>query len=267
MTPRVFLLGLDPPEIEELRARVPEALMIAWEYLPRWSLEEGVLRVESKSGSRMLRVDAVVFHGIFEVEEDFDLLTALALWGGPCLPSARGLLDARLRLPCLARAVHVSRYGLAPRGLVRGGEPVSVSVPSVAKWGNWHCGENKERFETGITPPEIAVIEPWFDGAAVRVVLLGERAWQIRLEGPGWKKSIHDEAAAFMPLDPELEADARALANHFDLELTGIDYIVGAHGQTHLLELNHVPNVTRFPEIRDAFLEHVVGWWRGLLTE
>ena len=38
------------------------------------------------------------------------------------------------------------------------------------------------------------------------------------------------------------------------------DYIIGDDGQTHLLEVNHIPNVTRFEEIRDAFVTFAADW-------
>jgi hypothetical protein len=34
---------------------------------------------------------------------------------------------------------------------------------------------------------------------------------------------------------------------------------VGAHAR-YLLEVNHVPNVTVFPEVREAYLDLVVRW-------
>ena len=53
----------------------------------------------------------------------------------------------------------------------------------MARWGNRHCGDNKEKFVAG---------------EAVRVVILGE-ARQIRMTGAGWLKSVHGSGAEFMP--------------------------------------------------------------------
>jgi hypothetical protein len=39
--------------------------------------------------------------------------------------------------------------------------------------------------------------------------------------------------------------------------------MIGDDGTRHLLEVNHIPNVTRFPEIRRAFLDLVVEWVSG----
>jgi hypothetical protein len=38
------------------------------------------------------------------------------------------------------------------------------------------------------------------------------------------------------------------------------DYIIAADGTKHLLEVNHIPNVTVFPEIREAYLDWAAGW-------
>ena len=75
-----------------------------------------------------------------------------------------------------------------------------------------------------------------------------------------WLKSIHSPGAAFMPIDEALLADARALSAGLGLELVGIDYMVGADGSRHLLEVNHAANVTVFPEIREAFLDFAAAW-------
>ena len=80
------------------------------------------------------------------------------------------------------------------------------------------------------------------------------------MAGDGWLKSIHHQDAAFMPIDPELLDDSRRLAAHFGLEIVGVDYIVAPDGSRHLLEVNHVPNVTVFPEVREAYLDLVVEW-------
>ena len=254
---RLLTVGLDEPEIVELRRRL-DGPAICHALVPAVRIEDGRLLAERVGGPGMLPVDRVVFHGIFA--DDLDFLTALALWGGPCLPSARGLLDCRLRLPCLARALAVTRFGRAPRSWLTRGQTIVRAGDSVAKWGNWHCGENKARFTGEFTADEPTIVEPFIKGEAVRIALIGERAWQIRLAGDAWLKSIHHPDAAFMAIDDELLADARELSRRLGLECTGIDYMVGEDGERHLLEVNHAANVTVFPELREAFLELVAGW-------
>jgi hypothetical protein len=107
------------------------------------------------------------------------------------------------------------------------------------------------------------LFEPFISGQAVRVHLLGEQAWQIRMDGDGWKKSIHHARAGFTDIDSDLLADARALQQHFGLEMLAIDYMIGDNGEKYLLEVNHIPNVTLFPELRQAYLDYAAKWGNG----
>jgi hypothetical protein len=170
------------------------------------------------------------------------------------------MMDLRLRLPGLVKALRISRFGTIKRSFAPAGVPFDSDVETVAKWGNWHCGENKEKFRGRWQTQESTLFEDFVEGEAVRVVLVGDRPWQIRLAGTDWKKSIHADDAAYMPLDPELLEDARRLQAHFKLDVVAIDYMVGTDGTRHLLEVNHIPNVTRFREIRAAYLDLLAGW-------
>ena len=256
----LLIVGLDEPETAEIRRRVAGPVL-AFEMPPRIRVDRGRLLVEHPHLiNTLVPVGRVVFHGIFE--DDFDLITALALWGGPCLPGARGMMDCRLRLPCLVRSLGVTRFGSDPRGYADRGATVTAESDLVAKWGNWHCGENKARVAEAWTATEPTLLEDFHVGEAVRVVLIGEHAWQIRMAGDGWLKSIHHPDARFMPIDPELLDDTRRLGAHFGLEVVAVDYIVGVDGSRHLLEVNHIPNVTDYPELRAAYMD-LVGRWAG----
>jgi hypothetical protein len=172
-------------------------------------------------------------------------------------------MDCRLRLPCLVRALEVTRFGSMFRGYSDRGTTVESDADAVAKWGEWHCGENKERFRGPRTCDVPTLLEPFIEGEAVRVHLMGERHWQIRLTGEGWKRSLHGPGAGFMPVDRELLDDTRRLQEHFRLEMLAVDYMVAADGTKHLLEVNHIPNVTVFPEISEAYLAWAARWALG----
>lgn len=255
----VCIIGLDRPEFEALRKHYPGPVLYH-EVVPQILVKEGLLFVSRPNGVGMVQVDKVVYHAIFE--DDFDLITGLAIWGGPSYPNAMGMQDCRLKLPCLARALKHSRFN-SPRGFASPHTEVPAEQMTVAKWGNWHCGENKERFTGTWSSEHPAVIEPFFEGEAVRIVIIGERSWQIRLEGEDWLKSIHSEKADFMEIDPELLEDGRSLQQAFGLQMIGVDYIAGPNGQHHLLEVNHIPNVTRFDALRSAFIEDAARWING----
>ena len=261
MTERICIVGLDEPEVEQIRERlVPETGIIAHDALPRIVVRDGQLLVESRRGPALVEVSKVVFHSIYE--HDLDFICGLALWGGPCLPSAHAMMDCRLKFPCLVRALQYTRFGAAGRGYAAPNTPFPTERERVAKWGNWHCGENKARFNDRWDSEQACIIEDFLPGQAVRVVLIGEQYWQIKLEGKDWLKSIHAPDARFMEIDEELLADTRAVAHAFGLEVIANDYIVGEDGTRHLLEVNHIPNVTRFPEIWTAYRDYVTQWIR-----
>ena len=123
----------------------------------------------------------------------------------------------------------------------------TTDAECVAKWGNWHCGENKERFTGTWTAKEPTLFEPFVTGEAVRIVIVGKPR-QIHMTGKGWLKSVHGEGTAFVPADPELVADTEAVRRGLGLDIIANDYIVGESGP-YLLEVNHIPSVTCFPEL------------------
>lgn len=257
MQPLPCVVGLDSDELASIKKRFGGP-MLCHELLPKIMVRDRQLFVQSISGARLLPVSRVVFHGIFA--DDHDFITGLAIWGGECLPNANAMMDCRLKLPCLARALRLTSFSGPPRGYSSPGLEFSANGPSVAKWGNWHCGENKKRFDDSFLTENASIVEPFITGDAIRVVVIGDRAWQIRLEGDGWLKSIHHDTAKLIDLDSALVADTLAVARGFGLEIAANDYIVGTDGQPHLLEVNHIPNVTRFPEIRDAYCSYVLDW-------
>jgi hypothetical protein len=255
---RFLTVGLDLPEVQELRSRT-ETPIIAYELVPKIRLENGRLFVADPDRITVeVELTKVIFHGIFE--NDLPILAALALWGGPCLPSAHGMLDCRPRIPNLARTLKVTRFGQLPRGYGDVGRVYRASEPTVAKWGEWHCGENKERFVGDWICREPTLFERFIEGEAMRVQLIGEQAWQVHLAGPDWKKSIHGPGTALIERDDELVEDTRRLQTHFDLPIIAVDYIITAQGEKFLLEVNHIPNVTEFPAMRAAYLDYASMW-------
>ena len=256
MKDSVCIVGLDEHESDAIRERL-DVHVIAHVTIPGIIVQNGTLFVETSSKARIRPVSKLIYHGIYE--DDLDFITGLAFWGGPSLPNARAMMDCRLKLPCLVRALDHTQFG-GKRDFVSPQMRYETQTEQVAKWGNWHCGENKERFLGNWSGEYPSIIEPYFEGQAVRVVIIGDSYWQIRLEGKDWLKSIHDNQADFMDVDPELLADTRNLKKAFGLEIIANDYIVGADGSKHLLEVNHIPNVIRFPELWNAYCNFVVEW-------
>ncbi|CBN58906.1 MULTISPECIES: hypothetical protein [Kamptonema] len=259
VTQRVCIVGLEESEVAEFQSLLEFGIgVVAHQALPRIIVKDGQLFVESRKHAGMIEVTKVVFHGIYE--NDLEFFAALGLWGGLCLPNPRGMMDLRLRLPGLVRVLQHTRFGSPLRGYAAPRAEFHTKNEKVAKWGNWHCGKNKERFKDVWQSDDPCLIEDFISGDAVRVVLIGDKHWQIKLEGETWLKSIHDQRADFMEIDPELLEDTQNVAKAFGLELIANDYIVNENETKHLLEVNHIPNVSRFPEIWSAYLDYATAW-------
>lgn len=253
---RIALVGIENEEYQVIRANY-DGTIIWHQAIPKIVVKDGVLYMEKQSGVGMLPVDKVVYYGIYD--NDFDFITGLALWGGSCFPNAAAMMDCRLKIPCLVKAMRYSAFSSA-RGFISAGAEINTAQDTVAKWGNWHCGENKHRFTGNWETQHTATIEPFYHGEAVRIMIIGAKRWQIKLEGEGWLKSIHPDAARFMELDQELLNDTLHIQKELGMDMIGNDYIVGEEGRKYLLEVNHIPNITRFEEVRMAYLDTVIQW-------
>ena len=62
----------------------------------------------------------------------------------------------------------VTRFGGIPRGYADRGTSVTAEGQAVAKWGNWHCGEDKARFDGSWTATVPTLFEEFVEGDAVR---------------------------------------------------------------------------------------------------
>ena len=258
--PVTLIVGHDASEAEELVGHAQGPCIIT-DMLPKVRLIAGKLFVHDRDRWGVTHeVRQVVTHAIFDIADDLHWLSTLALWGGRCLPNPLGMLLARPRVQNLVIARSVSAFGGLPRGYVRAGDTIRSESPAIAKWGEWHCGEGKEPFQGERDCDEPTLIEPFIDGNALRVQLLGDSAWQIQLGGDDWKKSIHHSTARLVESDPRLVKDTQRICKRFGMELGAVDYMIDALDVPHLLEYNHIPNVTQFPEIRSAYMEYVKGW-------
>ena len=63
-----------------------------------------------------------------------------------------------------------------------------------------------------------------------------------------------------MEVDSELLEDTLVLKENIGMSVIANDYIVQKDGTKHLLEINHIPNITRFEEVRIHFLDTVLDW-------
>jgi hypothetical protein len=120
----VCIVLVGEPETAEFRRHLDRPIL-AFETLSRIRVDRGRLLVEHPNFmNHFLPIERVAYHAIFE--DDFDFLTALAPWGRPCLPGARGMMDLRLRLPGLVRALAIICLGGILRGYADRGTTVAV---------------------------------------------------------------------------------------------------------------------------------------------
>lgn len=252
---RLLLIGFDSTETQDITSWLGVDF-ISHEMLPRIPIVNGQLEAQHPRQMRMLPISHVIFHGIFE--NDLDILAALAFWNGPCFPNPMSMMDCRLRLPCLAKALTFSRFG-GQRGFVSAGLSYPTESLAVAKWGNWHCGENKETFTTEWIATEPTLVEPFQQGEAIRLLKLGDKSWQIRMTGKDWRKSVHGQGSEIMPIDQELLDDTTTIQRGMNLDIIANDYMVHPF-QRYLLEVNHIPSVTCFPEIWSSYIHTITQW-------
>src|SRR5579859_3106137 len=129
MIERIAIIGLDEPEYTEIKQYIDLPIM-ANEVIPGIVVKDGQLLMQPRNRFELFPVAKVVFHGIYE--DDLDFITGLALWGGPCFPNAQAMLDCRLKLPCLARALQYTRFAAPNRGYASAGVLVTAEDETVA---------------------------------------------------------------------------------------------------------------------------------------
>ncbi|UQA60595.1 ATP-grasp domain-containing protein [Polyangium aurulentum] len=163
----------------------------------------------------------------------------------PCWPAPESLLAASERHAALARCVAA---GLIDHPVVQAHftpEP-RLPFPYVLKIGEEHRGEGKHLIRSASDIPRwngIATMEPFFEGESVRVLLLGDRAFGVRIHNErSWIKN--SPGASFEAWNPgeAIVEHARRAMRLFGLEIAGVDYVVDSGG-FHFIELNPFPRV------------------------
>jgi glutathione synthase/RimK-type ligase-like ATP-grasp enzyme len=163
----------------------------------------------------------------------------------PCWPDPAALLAASDRHAALGRCVAA---GLIDHPVVQSHftREALLPFPYVLKIGEEHRGEGKHLIRSASDIPRwegLATMEPFFDGESVRVLLLGDRAFGVRIHNEGsWIKN--SAGASFEAWEPgeAITTHARRAMRLFGLEIAGMDYVVDAAG-FHFIELNPFPRV------------------------
>lgn len=188
---------------------------------------------------------AVYFADVRDKDIERHNLRALAEHAIPCWPEPAALLAMSSPHAALARVVTA---GLVDHPVAQAhftGEP-PLPFPYVLKTGEEHRGEGKHLIRSASDIPRwegLATMEPFFVGESVRVLLLGERAFGVRIHNEGsWIKN--SAGASFEAWEPDavIVEHARRAMRLFGLEIAGVDYVIDAAG-FHFIELNPFPRV------------------------
>ncbi|MDI3284039.1 hypothetical protein [Polyangium sp. 15x6] len=158
----------------------------------------------------------------------------------PCWPDPAALRAASQRHAALGRCVAA---GLVEHPVVQSTftrEPL-LPFPYVLKVGEEHRGEGKFLIQSARDIPRwdgIATAEPFFEGESVRVLILGERTFGVRIQNEGtWIKNAPGASLEAWEPDEAIASHARRAARLFGLEVAGIDYVIDRVGP-HFIELN-----------------------------
>lgn len=163
----------------------------------------------------------------------------------PCWPDPAALLAVSDRHAAMARCLAA---GLVEHPVVQARwsrEPL-LPFPYVLKVGNEHRGEGKyliRRAEDIVRWDGIATMEPFFDGESVRVLLLGDHTFGVRIRNEGsWIKNAPGASLEPWDPDPAVVDHARRAMRLFNLEIAGVDYVIDRSGP-RFIELNPFPRV------------------------
>jgi hypothetical protein len=162
-----------------------------------------------------------------------------------CWPDPRTLLALSDRHAALARchAAKLVNHPIVQTQFTR--EPL-LAFPYVLKVGDEHRGEGKYLIRCAADIPQwdgMATAEPFFEGESVRVLLLGDAAFGVKIHNENnWiKNSAGARFEAWEPPQTIIEHAFRA-KSLYGLDIAGVDYVVGRDG-FHFIELNPFPRV------------------------
>ncbi|MDP3277592.1 MAG: hypothetical protein Q8Q09_20565 [Deltaproteobacteria bacterium] len=259
MDPLLVVVGLDEVLVARLRLSLA-ARVVSYPNVPAMYSLDGQLYVSSASvAGRWLAPNGLVYYSYFENVRDARL--AIALSDTPSFPDARATVLLDDKDLALIQCLRADRDGPAvARGYVPAHTAVAFDGTRVLKSGDLHCGLGKSLAHRECTPEHSSVCEPFFEGTSERVLLVGDRVWQLRYESDDWRKNVRATVRE-VPLDSRLVQRAQATAQRLGLELAGIDYLRTKAGD-FLLEVNAYPALDDLAAVGDAFVEQVTQWWQ-----
>lgn len=137
-------------------------------------------------------------------------------------------------------------------------DPVAYG-PGVVKIGNQHRGIGKyslldDEWYNNCLPDDLVTLEPFYEGESIRVLLLDDRVFGIRITNDSnWIKNASGAEAHVFDLNihPLLILHARKVQEYFGLDVAGVDYILKKDGSFHFLEINQYPGLATTEEVEE----------------
>lgn len=230
----------------------PRVLLPILRERPHWAPVLSAITFDVKAGRLHRRRSAtddfrgaIYFADVRDKDIERHNLRTLATNEIPCWPDPNTLLGASDRHASLARCVDA---GLVDHRVVQSefSKTPALPFPYVLKIGEEHRGEGKFLIRSAADIPPwdgIATMEPFFEGESARVLVLGERAFGVRIHNEGsWIKNAPGATLEAWEPPSAIADHARRAARLFGLEIAGVDYVIGA-GSSHFIELNPFPRV------------------------
>jgi hypothetical protein len=262
---RIVIIGHQDTEVTELR-KVLHTPAVHYTRLPKAFIDNsGKFMVEHPSFiDQFIETAGVIFHGVYD--DDLPFLNAVAISRTPCFPGSMGLIMSRDRMTSLNYALARSEFA---GNTHRRWQNQGVFKAENGDWVAKHYGKGKiliPRY-TKIAVDQPTLFEEFLIGTAIRVVSVKgatRQAFQINMAGYSWKKEAsHDCATLSDGVSDLCHFDTLNLQDLFRLRFIGVDYIIREDNNKkipHLLEVNAIPDITRFSEIQTAYVDAVRHW-------
>jgi hypothetical protein len=247
-------IGLDPHIVEAIKTKVGN--IIDYQYLPDIYSVNGLTYVQSKSGVHYIQPRGILYYCYFD--NAGSKRRALALSDTNTFPNIRRTILHDDKALSLIAARNVDPGEDIPRGFSNG-HLISVDTTTVAKFGEWHCGDGKKLCEGKVDVSEPSILEPFIEGESHRILVVGYSTWQIHYESKDWRKNVNSTITILDKPNAELAYRAFHIAMSLGLQVAGVDFIVNSNG-AYLLEVNAYPGLDQVPEAEQAFIDAAVNW-------
>jgi hypothetical protein len=253
-------IGLDNHIVETIKNEVGH--IVNYQYLPDIFSVNGDSFVHSQFGSHYLCPRGVLFYCYFD--SPAIQRRALALSNTPTFPNVKSTIlhdDKAISLISALSADPVKNN--LDRGFINKNTDIGITCQTVAKWGEWHCGQGKAVFNNVANVPEQSILEPFIEGESHRILIVGDSVWQIRYDSDDWRKNVNSKITILKHADPELAVRSEKIAQNLGLSIVGIDYIINDHG-AFLLEVNAYPGLDQIPEAEELFIDLAIKWAQNI---